>query len=107
MERVTRIRAIVFLSLFCLVLVLYAGRLFKLQIIETDGNNDNTTTYTTLTTVRARMPLYSTWAIFASRRAYLPWATATFSSAFRAMLRKMAVSSSYTRLSMVFSFLRR
>ena len=53
MERVTRIRAIVFLSLFCLVLVLYAGRLFKLQIIETDGNNDNTTTYTTLTTVRA------------------------------------------------------
>ena len=53
MERVSRIRAIIFLTLFCLVLVLYAGRLFKLQIIETDGNNDNTTTYTTLTTVRA------------------------------------------------------
>ena len=53
MERVTRIRAIILLALFCLVLVLYAGRLFKLQIIETDGNNDNTTTYTTLTTVRA------------------------------------------------------
>ncbi len=53
MERVTRIRAIILLALFSLVLVLYAGRLFKLQIIETDGNNDNTTTYTTLTTVRA------------------------------------------------------
>ena len=53
MERVSRIRAIVLLLLFSLVLVLYAGRLFKLQIIETDGNNDNTTTYTTLTTVRA------------------------------------------------------
>ena len=53
MERVSRIRATILLLLFCLVLVLYAGKLFRLQIIETDGNNDNTTTYTTLTTVRA------------------------------------------------------
>ena len=53
MERVSRIRATILLLLFALVLVLYAGRLFRLQIIETDGNNDNTTTYTTLTTVRA------------------------------------------------------
>ena len=53
MERVTRIRAIILLLLFSLVLVLYAGKLFQLQIIETDGQTDNTTTYTTLTTVRA------------------------------------------------------
>ena len=53
MERVSRIRATILLLLFCLVLVLYAGKLFRLQIIETDGKTDNTTTYTTLTTVRA------------------------------------------------------
>ena len=53
MERVSRFRAIVLLSLFALVLVLYAGKLFKLQIIDTDGNTDNTTVYTTITTVRA------------------------------------------------------
>ena len=53
MERVTRIRAVILLLLFSLVLVLYAGKLFQLQIIETDGQTDNTTTYTTLTTVRA------------------------------------------------------
>ena len=53
MERVTRIRAIILLLLFSLVLMLYAGRLFRLQIIDTDGKTDNTTTYTTLTTVRA------------------------------------------------------
>jgi penicillin-binding protein 2 len=53
MERVSRIRAIILLALFCLVLVLYCGKLFRLQIIETDGKTDNTTTYTTLTTVRA------------------------------------------------------
>ena len=53
MERVSRIRAIILLALFCLVLVLYCGKLFRLQIIETDGTTDNTTTYTTLTTVRA------------------------------------------------------
>lgn len=53
MERVSRIRAIILLALFGLVLILYAGTLFRLQIIETDGKTDNTTTYTTLTTVRA------------------------------------------------------
>ena len=53
MERISRFRAIILLLLFSLVLMLYAGRLFTLQIIETDGNTDNTATYTTLTTVRA------------------------------------------------------
>ena len=53
MERISRFRAVLFLALFAFVLLLYAGKLFKLQIIETDGNTDNTQTYTTLTTVRA------------------------------------------------------
>jgi len=39
--------------LFGLVLMLYAGRLFKLQIIDTKGDTDNTATYGTITTVRA------------------------------------------------------
>ncbi len=53
MERISRFRAVLFLVLFAFVLMLYAGKLFVLQIIETDGNTDNTQTYTTLTTVRA------------------------------------------------------
>ena len=36
----------VLLGLFALVLFLYAGKLFQLQIIETDGNTDNTTVKT-------------------------------------------------------------
>ena len=53
MERISRLRSMILLLLFSFVLVLYAGRLFFLQIIDTDGNTDNTATYTTLTTVRA------------------------------------------------------
>ena len=53
MERVSRLRAIVLLLLFTLVLMLYAVKLFDLQIIQTDGKTDNTTVYTTITTVRA------------------------------------------------------
>ena len=53
MERVSRFRAIMLLALFTLVIFLYAVKLFDLQIIETDGNTDNTTVYTTITTVRA------------------------------------------------------
>ena len=53
MERISRFRSMILLLLFSLVLTLYAGRLFFLQIIDTDGNTDNTATYTTLTTVRA------------------------------------------------------
>ena len=53
MERISRIRAIALLMLFGLVLCLYAGRLFTLQIIDTKGDTDNTATYTTITTVRA------------------------------------------------------
>ena len=53
MERISKWRAMVFLSLFLLVFVLFAGKLFNMQIIETDGKTDNTTTYTSLTRVKA------------------------------------------------------
>ncbi len=53
MERVSRFRAILFLTLFAFVMFLFAGRLFWVQIIETDGDNDNTQVYGTVTTVRA------------------------------------------------------
>ena len=53
MERISRFRAILFLVLFAFVLMLFAGRLFVLQIIETKGDTDNTQVYSTLTTVRA------------------------------------------------------
>lgn len=41
------------LVLFGVVLTLFAGKLFKLQIIDTKGNTDNAQTYGTVTTVRA------------------------------------------------------
>ena len=53
MERVSRFRAGILIGLFGVVLLLYAFKLFDLQIIETDGNTDNTTLYSTITTVRA------------------------------------------------------
>ena len=53
MERISRFRAVLLLLIFCVVLLLYAVKLFDLQIIETDGNRDNTTVYSTITTVRA------------------------------------------------------
>ena len=53
MERISRFRAIILLIIFILILILFAGRLFVLQIIETDGNTDNTATYSTITTIRA------------------------------------------------------
>ena len=53
MERMTRLRARILLGLFAFIMVLYAMRLFNLQIIDTKGNTDNTTTYGTVTTVRA------------------------------------------------------
>lgn len=53
MERITRRRAIVLLLIIFMILVFYSVRLFTLQIIETDGNTDNTTTFTTQTRVKA------------------------------------------------------
>lgn len=53
MERISRFRAVLLLVFFAFVLVLFAGKLFSLQIIETKGNTNNQQTYTTITTVRA------------------------------------------------------
>ncbi len=53
MERMTRFRSYVLLGLFGFVMFLYATKLFSLQIIETNGNTNNATTYSTITTVRA------------------------------------------------------
>ena len=53
MERMTRFRSYVLLGIFGFVMFLYATRLFSLQIIETNGNTNNATTYSTITTVRA------------------------------------------------------
>ena len=53
MERISRFRALVLLLIVALVLSLYAARLFRLQIIDTDGNTDNTQVYSVQTRVKA------------------------------------------------------
>ena len=53
MDRISRRRALILLGIFLVIVCLYAFRLYRLQIIETDGNTDNTTTYTTVTRVKA------------------------------------------------------
>ncbi len=51
MERISKFRAAVFLAAFVAILTWFSLTLFKLQVIE--GNADNTTTYTSLTRVKA------------------------------------------------------
>lgn len=51
MERITRFRVRIMLLIICLILGFYGLRLFKLQI--TEGNENNVTTFTTLTRVKA------------------------------------------------------
>ena len=53
MERVTRGRAYAFLFLFLVIVGLFCFRLYDLQVIQTGGSTDNTTTFTTYTTVKA------------------------------------------------------
>ena len=53
MERLSRFRAQIILILFFLVIGFYCFTMFNLQVIETDGQVDNTTTYTTITRVKA------------------------------------------------------
>lgn len=53
MERMTRFRATVLLVIFCLIVAFFSVRLYGLQIIETGGKTDNSTTYTTRTRVKA------------------------------------------------------
>ena len=53
MERITRFRATILLLLLAALILFLAGRLYYLQIIETGGRVDNTTTFTTVTRVKA------------------------------------------------------
>lgn len=53
MERITRFRAQLVLGAFALLLVFFAFRLYKLQVVEYDGVANNVTTFTTLTRVKA------------------------------------------------------
>ena len=53
MERISRLRATILLLLFCLVLVFFVCTMYNLQVVETGGVIDNTTTFTTITRVKA------------------------------------------------------
>ena len=53
MERITRARVRILLLFFLGILVFYAFHLYDLQIIQTGGQTDNATTFTTYTSVKA------------------------------------------------------
>lgn len=53
MERITRFRAQMLILLLGIILVLFAFKLYDLQIIETGGSTNNVTTFTTYTRVKA------------------------------------------------------
>ncbi len=53
MERVNRLRALIMLLCVALVLGFFAFRIYDLQIIQTGGNTDNTSTFTTFIRVKA------------------------------------------------------
>ena len=53
MERITRFRAYLLLGFFVLIIGIFSFRLYDMQIIETNGNTYNASTFTTKTRVRA------------------------------------------------------
>jgi penicillin-binding protein 2 len=53
MERISRLRATTLLLLFFLILAFFIYTMYDLQVIETGGVIDNTTTFTTITRVKA------------------------------------------------------
>lgn len=53
MERITRRRALILLLAVVLVLGFFAFKIYDIQIIQTGGNTDNTSTFTTYTRVKA------------------------------------------------------
>ncbi len=53
MERISRFRVHIILLAFLVLLGFFAFKIYDLQIIETGGNTDNSTTYTILTRVKA------------------------------------------------------
>lgn len=52
MERITRFRSRMLILFFIAVILFFVGHLYRLQIIETGGSKDNTTTFTTMTRVK-------------------------------------------------------
>ena len=53
MERISRFRSRILLLIFVLIIGFLAFYLYNIQVIETGGSTDNTTTFTTLTRVKA------------------------------------------------------
>ena len=53
MERITKYRSRILLALFGALVLFFAFYLYNLQIIQTGGDKDNTTTFTTMTRVKA------------------------------------------------------
>ena len=53
MERMTRFRATLLVLLVCIILGFFSFKLYDEQIIKTGGVIDNTTTFTTMTRVKA------------------------------------------------------
>ena len=53
MERMTRVRAGIIVTVLCMIIGFFAIKLYDLQILQVDGEVDNTKTYTTYTTVKA------------------------------------------------------
>ena len=53
MERISRLRISIVLLVFTLILSFFVYKMYDLQVIETGGVIDNTTTYTTITRVKA------------------------------------------------------
>ena len=53
MERITRFRATILVTLICGIMLFFAARLYYMQIIETGGVVDNTTVFITKTRVKA------------------------------------------------------
>ena len=53
MERISKLRATIFLLVFAVIIGFFALKLYDLQIIETGGKTDNQSTFTTLTRVKA------------------------------------------------------
>ena len=53
MERVTKSRVLIIVAAFTVLLLIFGFKLYDLQIVQTGGNKDNTTTFTTRTRVKA------------------------------------------------------
>ena len=53
MERISASRAKILIGLFALLLVFFCFKLYDLQVIQTGGSTDNTSTFTTMTRVKA------------------------------------------------------